>query len=86
MKCCMQQATTMQKCGSWLNVPGLSLALLMAAGAGSAMADLQDEVQVYDDSINAPGERGLELHVNATPRGRRTGNYSGEVPPSGAIR
>ena len=52
----------------------------------AARADLQDEIQVYDDSINAPGQFGLELHVNATPKGRSTANYPGEVPPQGALR
>ncbi|GAC1524763.1 MAG: hypothetical protein NVS2B4_00090 [Ramlibacter sp.] len=50
------------------------------------MADLQDEIQVYDDAINAAGEPGLEVHVNATPNGRRFGNYQGEIPPAGAVR
>ena len=37
-----------------------------------ARAVLPDEIQVYDDSINKPGEFGLELHLNATPAGRGT--------------
>jgi hypothetical protein len=28
---------------------------------------LSDEIQVYTDDVNAPGERGSELHVNTTP-------------------
>jgi len=36
-----------------------------------AGAALSDEIQVYTDDINAPGEFGLELHVNTTPKGRR---------------
>ena len=43
-----------------------------------AYAALQDEIQVYDDSINDPGEFGLELHVNTTPRGIATPSYPGE--------
>ncbi|WP_427914988.1 hypothetical protein ACPWT1_08765 [Ramlibacter sp. MMS24-I3-19] len=62
-------------------VGGLALGLSLAA-----RADLQDEIQVYDDAINAPGQFGLELHVNATPKGRSTPNYPGEVPPRGALR
>lgn len=42
-------------------------------------AVLQDEIQVYDDEINAKGESSLELHVNNTPRGLQTPAYSGEV-------
>jgi hypothetical protein len=42
-------------------------------------AALQDEVQVYDDSINEVGEFGVELHINTTPSGSATPNYPGEV-------
>lgn len=51
-----------------------------------ARADLQDEIQVYDDSINAPGEFHLELHLNGTPKGRSEAEYPGEFPPNHAIR
>jgi hypothetical protein len=67
----------------------LPYALAMAITAclpGAARADLQDEIQVYDDAINARGEFGLELHVNTTPRGRSTSDYPGEVPPQHAWR
>ena len=33
---------------------------------------IQDEIQVYVDDVNAPGEYGLETHINTTPRGRRS--------------
>lgn len=49
-------------------------------------ADLQDEIQVYDDSINKQGAFGLELHVNTTPSGRSASNYPHEVPPEHALR
>jgi hypothetical protein len=66
----------------------LLFALALAAGIASApcRADLQDEIQVYDDTINAPHEFGLELHVNTTPSGRGFGTYAGEVPPLHALR
>lgn len=67
-----------------------SLLLALAAAAALASfpcrADLQDEIQVYDDSINAPHEFGLELHVNTTPKGRNFSAYPGEVPPQHALR
>jgi hypothetical protein len=44
-----------------------------------AYAYLQDEIQVYDDEINAKGEYSLELHLNTTPRGNQQQNYPGEV-------
>jgi len=47
--------------------------------AGSAWPTLQDEIQVYDDSMNKPGQWGLELHLNATPSGLSAREYPGEV-------
>jgi hypothetical protein len=46
-----------------------------------ARAALPDEIQVYTDDVEAPGEFALELHVNTTPRGRSTPDYPGEVAP-----
>jgi hypothetical protein len=51
-----------------------------------AYAALPDEIQVYTDDVNAPGERGIELHVNATPSGRSAPGYPGEVPPHHGLR
>ena len=47
---------------------------------------INDEIQVYTDDINEPGERGLELHVNTTPRGRKTPEYPGDLPPYRGLR
>src|SRR5690349_11698560 len=62
------------------------LALLLGSLAGRAAAALPDEIQVYTDDINAPGEWGLELHVNTTPRGRRAAEFPGEVTPDHGLR
>lgn len=51
------------------------LAVLYATGALAA----PDEVQVYTDEMNAPGEFGLEQHVNYTVKGQRTPNYAGQL-------
>ena len=56
----------------------LGLALMLGSSTYS-YAVLQDEIQVYDDEINAKGEPSLELHVNNTPRGVQTTTYPGEV-------
>ena len=56
-----------------------SLALVLVAGG--AHADLIDEIQVYDDSINKAGQFGLEVHLNTTPDGRRQPEWPGEIPP-----
>lgn len=47
--------------------------------AGLVYAGLQDEIQVYTDDINAPGEWGLEMHINTTPKGISQPTYSGEI-------
>jgi hypothetical protein len=70
----------------------LAAALRLAAVLGAAAlprvsgAALSDEIQVYDDAIDAPGGRGLELHVNTTPRGRRTPDFPREFVPQGTWR
>ena len=64
----------------------LAAAALFALFARSAAAVLPDEIQVYTDGINAPGEFGLELHVNTTPSGRRTPDFPNEVTPHHGLR
>jgi len=51
-------------------------ALWLSSPAHSA---LPDEIQVYTSDINAPGEFGLELHLNTTPSGNSQPSYPGEV-------
>ncbi len=66
----------------------LAWPLLLAGvfAASMARAELPDEFQVYDDSINAAGQFGLELHLNTTPDGRSVPAYPGEIPPDHGIR
>jgi hypothetical protein len=58
----------------------------LALVPGLACAALSDEIQVYDDGINAPREFGLELHANATPKGRSVPDYPGELVPNHGLR
>ena len=58
----------------------------MAAFAPAPAFSISDEIQVYTDDINKPGQFGLELHVNTTPKGRTTPDYPGDVPPQHGIR
>ena len=60
--------------------------LLLVLAAGEAQAALTDEIQVYTDDLEKPGERGVELHVNTTPSGRSTPDYPGEVTPWHSLR
>jgi len=62
------------------------LLLAFAAIPSVSMAILQDEIQVYDDEINAKGESSLELHINSTPRGVQTPSYPGEVMNNNGVR
>ena len=55
--------------------------MAMLALPATAIAALPDEIQVYIDDLEAPGERGVELHINTTPQGRTTPDYPGEVVP-----
>ena len=57
--------------------------LLLGAGLchGSDALAIVDEIQVYVDDLDARGESGLELHLNTTPRGRKTPDYAGDLPP-----
>jgi hypothetical protein len=57
-----------------------TLAPALAAGA------LPDEIQVYTNDINKPGEFGLELHVNTTPSGRSAPDFPGEIAPAHGLR
>jgi len=62
--------------------------LTVCAGAsyGPPALAAPDEIQVYLDDIREPGEAGLELHLNYVPKGRRTPDYPGEIPPHRVFR
>lgn len=64
----------------------LAACLVLLLAFSSARAALPDEIQVYTDDLEAPGERGIELHVNTTLRGRSTPDYPGEVTPHHGLR
>lgn len=46
-----------------------------------ALWALPDEIQVYPDSVNAPGKLSVELHSNYAIEGRRIPQHEGEYPP-----
>lgn len=52
----------------------------------AAHAALPDEIQVYTDEINRPGQWGLELHANATPAGSKLPAYPGEITTNHGVR
>ena len=65
--------------GRLLKRTPLLIGALLSCTAASAAASFPDEIQVYLDDVRAPGERGLELHVNTTPRGVSEPEYPGAV-------
>jgi len=54
--------------------------------AACARAALPDEIQVYIDDLEAPGEHGVELHINTTPSGNTTPDFPGEVTTHHGLR
>lgn len=55
------------------------MAVALSGFALPAQAVLPDEIQVYTGDINAPGQFGLELHLNTTPSGIGEPSYPNEV-------
>lgn len=60
--------------------------LLAGLLGANVHASLLDEIQVYTDDINPPGEMGMELHINTTPKGITRPGYPGEVVNHGGLR
>jgi hypothetical protein len=73
---------TLKPARTW---PPYLFAMSLALSAVPAFA-IDDEIQVYTDDINKPGEYGLELHMNTTPAGRSTPNYPGDSIPRHGFR
>lgn len=57
----------------------LPLALLLFCAVHGVWA-APDEIQVYTEELNRPGEYGLEQHLNYTIRGQQTADYPGQMP------
>jgi hypothetical protein len=64
----------------------VAAAVVFACAGPPARAAMIDEIQVYTDDINAPGEFGLELHVNTTLKGRSTPDFPNEITPQHGLR
>jgi len=88
--------------GSWFDQPGLRLQLIkmgiyMLKRIAVLMVTLlilvpvsasaaPDEIVVFTDEFEKPGEVGYELHLNYARRSRSTPNYAGEQPPHHVVR
>lgn len=63
------------------------LALLpLVLWPAATLASTDDEIQVYNNAINAPGQFGLELHSNYVAEGTRIPAYNGDAPSYGSFR
>lgn len=56
---------------------------LMAAPYAAAVGE---EIQVYTNDVNAPGEFSLEMHVNYVLEGPRTSGYAGQLPTNHVLQ
>ncbi len=74
-----QQTTIATGKGPIASLIAIAFAATAAAPFNSALAANQDEIQVYDYSIEKPDEFGLEIHYNTTPIGRDFELYPGEI-------
>lgn len=57
----------------------LLLFLVLVFTLGRVAMAAPDEIQVYTEELNAPGEFGLEQHLNYTIKGRQTPDYQGQM-------
>ena len=62
------------------------VAALAAAPLQAARAALPDEIQVYVDDLNDPGQLGLQEHINTTPVGKTEPDYPGEIVADHGVR
>lgn len=56
---------------------GRTAAFLMLAGSATTAGAAPEEIQVYMDEMNKPGEFGLDIHNNYVPSGSREPDHSG---------
>ena len=59
--------------------------VVLAASAGAARA-ADEEIQVYEDDLDKPGQFGLDTHVNYVPAGSKLFDYAGEQQSVDRVR
>jgi hypothetical protein len=81
-------STSMKNSSKTFAVSGMrsaAAALLLAAACGQAWA-VPEEIQVYMDEMNAPGEFGLDVHANYVVSGSGIADYAGGQAPRHVFR
>jgi hypothetical protein len=69
------------------SIPCRALAAALALSlCGAALAASNDEIQVYDDGINKPGEMGLDVHTNYVASGQTVPGWPGDAPSNHSFR
>ncbi len=73
--------------GNWpvsLQYRLVALAWLLCVGSGAWAAP--EEIQVYMDEMDAPGQFGLDVHVNDVPSSSVPPQYAGQLPSAHLFR
>ena len=58
----------------------IGILLVVLINTTNAWATSSDEIQVYDDSINKPGELNVDNHINYVPQGIKEKTRDQEIP------
>lgn len=58
----------------------LALTIFMLGSGGAPVIAAEDEIQVYTDDMNKPGEFGVEMHVNYVLDGEKQSSYPDGSP------
>lgn len=58
----------------------IALLLAMLIVTTNAFAASSDEIQVYDEAINEPGELNVDNHINFIPEGVKDSGWNKEIP------
>lgn len=61
-----------------ITISTLGLALVTSLSTTNVWA-APDEIQVYTDEMNEPGQYGVELHLNYVPKGSKEISHAGEI-------
>ena len=66
----------MRKC---VQVVGAAIMVAISSLTGPAAMAAPDEIQVYTEDLDDPGQFGLELHINYPLKGAKTPSFEGEM-------
>ena len=84
----MNNKMNIKTTNQWLTELILNLGLVLCAISfqTKAIAASSDEIQVYDDAINEPGEFNVDVHTNYVVSGIKDSEYPKEIPANHDFR